>query len=81
MRRLEKDLPEPLTLFRFPRHLGRMLRSTNVIERSFVEVRRRDRPMVCFVNVESVNRIIYAVFNGLNQQWRDRTHRIFTQAA
>ena len=26
----------------------------NVIESYFVEVRRRTRPMVCFVNVESV---------------------------
>lgn len=81
VRRLEKDLPELLTFFRFPRHLWRKLRTTNAIERCFVEVRRRTRPMVCFVNVESVDRIIYAIFNGLNEQWRNRTLRIFTQAA
>lgn len=81
VRRLEKDLPELLTFFRFPRHLWRKLRTTNVIERCFVEVRRRTRPMVCFVNVESVDRIIYAIFHGLNDQWRNRTLRIFTQAA
>jgi len=33
-----------------------------VIERCFVEVRRRTRPMVCFVNVKSVDRIIYSIF-------------------
>jgi len=81
VRRLEKDLPELLSFLRFPRHLWRKLRTTNVIERCFVEVRRRTRPMVCFVNVESVERIIYAIFNGLNDQWRNRTLRIFTQAA
>ncbi len=81
VRRLEKDLPELLTFFRFPRDLWRKLRTTNVIERCFVEVRRRTRPMVCFVNVQSVDRIIYAIFNGLNDQWRNRTLRIFTQAA
>jgi transposase-like protein len=81
VRRLEKDLPELLSFFRFPRHLWRKLRTTNAIERCFVEVRRRTRPMVCFVNVESVERIIYAIFNGLNDQWRNRTLRIFTQAA
>src|SRR5215470_16330741 len=43
-------------------HLWRKLRTTNVIERCFVEVRRRTRPMVCFVNVESVDRIIYSIF-------------------
>src|SRR3990172_7440702 len=81
VRRLEKDLPALRTFFRFPRHLWRKLRSTNVIERCFVEVRRRTRPLVCFVNVESVDRIIYAIFNALNDPWRNRTLRIFTQAA
>ena len=81
VRRLEKDLPELLSFFHFPRHLWKKLRTTNAIERCFVEVRRRTRPMVCFVNVESVDRIIYAIFNGLNDQWRNRTLRIFTQAA
>src|SRR6266404_4459796 len=51
VRRLEQDLPELLSFFAFPRHLWRKLRTTNVIERCFVEVRRRTRPMVCFVNV------------------------------
>jgi transposase-like protein len=64
-------------------HSPAKLRTTNVIERCFVEVRRRTRPMVCFVNVESVDRIIYAIFNGYNEQheWRNRTLRLFTQAA
>ena len=83
VRRLERDLPELLTFFRFPRHLWRKLRTTNVIERCFVEVRRRTRPMVCFVNVQSVDRIIYAIFNGLNENvsWKNRTLQLFTQAA
>ncbi len=41
VRRLERDLPELLSFFAFPRHLWRKLRTTNVIERCFVEVRRR----------------------------------------
>src|SRR6266851_2311758 len=53
VQRLERDLPELLSFFAFPRHLWRKLRTTNVIERCFVDVRRRTRPMVCFVNVES----------------------------
>ena len=83
VKRLEKDLPELLTFFDFPRHLWRKLRTPNVIERCFVEVRRRTRPMVCFVNVASVDRIIYAIFNGYNEQqeWRNRTLHLFTQAA
>lgn len=81
VQRLGTDLPELLSFFQFPRHLWRKLRTTNVIERCFVEVRRRTRPMVCFVNVESVDRIIYSIFHRFNLDWRTRTLRLFTQAA
>ena len=63
---MEKELPERLSFFSFPRHLWRKLRTTNVIERLFVEVRRHTRPMVCFVNVKSVDRIIYSIFHRFN---------------
>jgi transposase-like protein len=79
--RLQQDLPELLSFFAFPRHLWRKLRTTNVIERCFVEVRRRTRPMVCFVNVESVDRIIYSIFQRFNLEWKTRTLNLFTQAA
>jgi len=81
VKQLEKDLPELLSFFSLPRQLWKKLRTTNVIERCFVEVRRRTRPMVCFVNVASVDRIIFSIFNGFNEKWKDRTLRLFTQAA
>jgi len=81
VRRLERDLPELLSVFAFPPHLRRILRTTNVIERCFVEVRRRTRPMVCFVNVQSVDRIIYSIFQRFNLEWKTRTLNLFTQAA
>ena len=81
VRRLERDLPELLSFFGFPRHLWKKLRTTNVIERCFVEVRRRTRPMVCFVNVKSVDRIIYSIFQRFTLEWKTRTLKLFTQAA
>lgn len=81
VRQLERDLPELLHFFTFPRHLWRKLRTTNVIERCFVEVRRRTRPMVVFTNVASVDRIIYAIFSRFNQDWKNHTLNLFTQAA
>jgi putative transposase len=81
VKRLGRDLPELLSFFGFPRHLWRSLRTTNVIERCFVEVRRRTRPMVCFVNVQSVDRIIFSIFNRFNQDWRNHILQVFTQAA
>jgi putative transposase len=81
VRGLERDLPELLAFFSFPRHLWKKLRTTNVIERCFVEVRRRTRPMVCFVNVKSVDRIIYSIFQRFTLEWKTRTLKLFTQAA
>lgn len=81
VQRVLADLPELLAFFQCPRPLWRKLRTTNAIERCFVEVRRRTRPMVCFVNVQSVERIIYSIFNRFNLQWRQHTLQEFTQAA
>jgi len=55
--------------------------SANIIERVFVELRRPTRPMVCFVNVARIDRIIYSIFHRFNLEWRNRTRRVFTQAA
>ena len=81
VKQLEKDLPELLSFMSFPKNQWIKLRTTNVIERCFVEVRRRTRPMVCFVNVGSVDRIIYSIFHKFNLQWETRALRAFTQAA
>ena len=81
VKQLEKDLPDLLSFFSFPKHLWKQLRTTNIIERCFVEVRRRTRPMVCFVNVQSVDRIIYSIFYRFNLEWKTRTLEVFTQAA
>ena len=78
---LAQDLPALLTFFEFPPHLWRKLRTTNAIERCFVEVRRRTPPMVVFINVESVDRIIYAIFSRFNEDWKTHTLKLFTQAA
>ncbi|HEX7297180.1 MAG TPA: IS256 family transposase [Pyrinomonadaceae bacterium] len=81
VKQLEQDLPNLLSFFSFPKHLWKQLRTTNIIERCFVEVRRRTRPMVCFVNVQSVDRIIYSIFYRFNLEWKTRTLEVFTQAA
>jgi hypothetical protein len=37
--------------------------------------------MVCFVNVQSVDRIIYSIFQGFSLEWKNRTLRVLTKAA
>lgn len=76
---LEKDLDELLMFFRFPKEHQIKIRTTNAIERSFREIRRRIRPMSCFTNPESCERIIYALFYYHNQKWENAPIRNFTQ--
>jgi len=59
--------------------IRRQIRTTNIIERAFREVRRRTRPMGCFTNNDSVSRIIYAIFNRLNSKWQEKPLHQFTQ--
>jgi putative transposase len=70
---MRKDLQELLNFFACPPEHRRKVRTTNVIERCFREVRRRTRPMTCFNNDESCERIIYSVFSHLNHGWKGRS--------
>jgi putative transposase len=76
---LAKDLDELLNFLDRPESHRVKIRTTNAIERAFREVRRRTRTMSCFTNSRSVNRIIYGVFNHLNQSWKDKPIPQFTQ--
>lgn len=66
---IEKDLESLLRFYACPKSLWPKLRTTNAIERSFREVRRRTRPMSCFQNTDSVERIIFAIFTRMNSLW------------
>ena len=76
---IEKDLEELLNVFYCPKEIRIKLRTTNVIERAFREVRRRTRPMSCFNNIQSIERIVYAVLSHLNDKWRIKPLKEFTQ--
>jgi putative transposase len=82
---LERDMDDLLAFLTIPikeqfrAFIRRQIRTTNIIERSFREVRRRTRPMGCFTNYDSVSRIIYAIFNRLNSKWQDKPLKEFTQ--
>jgi transposase-like protein len=76
---IEKDLEELLNFYTCPKEMRKKLRTTNVIERAFREVRRRTRPMTCFNNSQSIERIVFAVLNHLNSQWGLNPLKEFTQ--
>ena len=76
---LETDMNELVNFLDFPKEHWRKIRTTNAIERAFREVRRRTRPMTCFQNSASVDRIIYGVISYLNKKWEEHPLSEFTQ--
>jgi len=65
VRCLEKDFHHCLHYYSFPRELWTKVRTTNILERAFREVRRRTRPMGFFPHEDSAHRIFYGVTNGI----------------
>jgi transposase-like protein len=61
--------------------LWRKIRTTNLIERAFREVKRRTRPMGVFVNRDSMERILYAVFFHYNSKGQEIPSFLFTHRA
>jgi putative transposase len=67
VRRLEHDLDELLAVFALPERLRASLRTTNLIERAFRELRRRLRPIGCLADRRSADRILYGQVLRLNE--------------
>jgi transposase-like protein len=69
---LERDLAQPQQFFDLPHYLSGKQCTTNVIDRWVAEV-QRTRQMVMFTDVQSVDRINYAIFSLFNQVWKNHT--------
>jgi putative transposase len=65
---LSRDIDDCLTFYRFPQAHWKRIRSTNVIERAFREVKRRTRVVGRFPNEKSALALIWASIA------RDRLH-------
>ena len=61
--------------------LWRQIRTTNLIERVFREVKRRVKPMGVFNNRNSMERILFAIFFNLNSKGQEVPSLLFTQKA
>lgn len=67
VRCLERDFYHCLHYYSFSKELWKKVRTTNLLERAFREVRRRTRPMGFFPHDESAQRIFYGVTKGIHQ--------------
>ena len=60
-----------LYFYDFPPERWKSIRTTNILERAFREVRRRTRSMNnCFTNEASSDRILSGITQMLNKNWR-----------
>lgn len=81
VRNLERDLDDLLAVFALPEPLRASLRTTNLIERAFRELRRRLRPIGSLTDRRSADRILYGQVLRLNELLARRPLAAFTQDA
>jgi transposase-like protein len=79
VRNLERDLDDLLAVFALPEPLRASLRTTNLIERAFRELRRRLRPIGSLTDRRSADRILYGQVLRLNELLARRPLAAFTQ--
>jgi len=67
---MEGNLAEGLTVMEFPEAHRRLLRTTNMVERQNLEIRRRTRVVTIFPNVASCLRLISALLMEVDEGWQ-----------
>lgn len=67
---IERDLPALVTHLRFPSEHRKRIRSTNLLERTFVEIRRRTKVIGRFPGETSALSLIWAVLELSSRAWR-----------
>ena len=67
---IEADLPALITHLRFPSEHRKRIRTTNLLERTFVEVRRRTKVIGRFPGETSALSLIWAVLELSSRGWR-----------
>jgi len=67
---LAKHLEECLTFYRFPERHWRHIRTSNVIERAFKEVKRRTKVIGRFPNETSALVMVFSILEGERLKWQ-----------
>jgi transposase-like protein len=66
---LEANIPEGLTVFQFPATHQRRLRTSNLLERTNKELKRRTRVAMLFPNEAALLRLVSAVLMEISEEW------------
>jgi transposase-like protein len=76
----EQDLPVLLTFLKYPSSIRSVIYTTNWIERTIKEIRKRLRPMNSLPDVKAAEKIVYLTVRHLNDTWSERKLRGFASA-
>jgi putative transposase len=66
---LRQDLGKLLTFYQCPSKHWKYIRTTNPIERCFLELRKRRYGCGAFADPRSCDRVVFGVFRWLNEKW------------
>jgi len=68
---MEGNIPESLTVMKFPEQHRRRIRTSNVAERVNKEIRRRTKVVGIFPNPESCLRLVTAMTMEIDEEWQE----------
>lgn len=71
------DLDDLLCFYKYPTMIRYALYTTNAIERTIKEIRKRLKPMNSLTNLEASEKILYLFSTGYNDTWSKRALRGF----
>jgi len=69
---IEKDLRSLLAFLDSPQEHHKYIRTSNPIERIFLELRRRRYGCAAFADVKACDRALYGVYETINRKWKGR---------
>lgn len=76
---LEANAPESFTVFAFPENHRRRLRTSNIMERTSKEIKRRTRVATLFPNEAALLRLVSAVLMEISEEWEtEKTYLTMT---
>jgi transposase-like protein len=76
----EKDLPVLLTFLKYPSSIRSVIYTTNWIERTIKDIRKRLKPMNSLPDIKAAEKIVYLTVQGINEKWSERKLRGFVSA-
>ena len=69
-----------LTFMDYPNSIRSVIYTTNAIERTIKEIRKRLKPMNSLSSLEAAEKVVYLTIQDFNEKWAGRKLRGFAEA-